>query len=164
MDARGTEGTEQVESGGGTSTAGELSLRVQSVIPAPRPRVFASLTEPWEVARWWGPSGFTVPSIDSDPSVGGRYRIAMQPPDGKLFHLEGEFLEIDPPGVISYTFRWEDPDPDDVETVATLTLRDLGESTELTVEHGPFASEARRSLHEQGWTESFEKLRLLLAG
>jgi uncharacterized protein YndB with AHSA1/START domain len=163
MDARGTEGTEQVESGG-TTTAGELSLRVQAVIPAPRTRVFASLTEPWEVARWWGPKGFTVPSIDSDPSVGGRYRIAMQPPEGALFHLAGEFLELDPPALISYTFRWEEPDPDDIENVATLKLDDREGSTALTVEHGPFATSARRDFHARGWTESFEKLGRLLAG
>ena len=141
-----------------------MSVRVQAVMPAPCSRVFHFLTEPWEVARWWGPNGFTIPAIDSDPSVGGRYRIAMQPPEGELFHLQGEFLELDPPSLISYTFRWEEPDPDDVETVATLRLGDLGESTELTVEQGTFATEARRDLHARGWTESFEKLGRLLAG
>jgi len=164
MEARGTEGMEQVESGDGAPSAGRLSLRVQGVMPAPRARVFAFLTEPWEVARWWGPRGFTTASIDSDPSVGGRYRIAMQPPDAELFHLEGEFLELEPPRLISYTFRWEEPDPDDVETVARLTLGDLGESTDLTVEQEPFTTEARRDLHERGWIDGLDKLRRLLAG
>lgn len=164
MEARSTEGMGQAESGNGAPTAGRLSVRVQAVMPAPRSRVFHLLTEPWEVARWWGPNGFTIPAIDSDPSVGGRYRIAMQPPEGELFHLQGQFLELDPPSLISYTFRWEEPDPDDVETVATLRLGDLGESTELTVEQGTFTTEARRDLHAQGWTESFEKLGRLLAG
>jgi uncharacterized protein YndB with AHSA1/START domain len=164
MEARSTDETEHVESGEGRSTAGALTLRVQAVMPARRPRVFAFLTEPWEVARWWGPAGFTVSSMDSDPSVGGRYRIAMQPPDGEGFHLEGEFLEIEEPALVAYTFRWEPPDPDDVETVATLRLGELGDATDLTLEQGPFSTEARRSLHEQGWTESFEKLRKLLQG
>jgi uncharacterized protein YndB with AHSA1/START domain len=164
MEARGAEGTKQTGPSDGGAVAGELRLRLEAEMPAPRPRVFALLTEPWEVARWWGPSGFEIPSIDSDPSVGGRFRIAMQPPDGDLFHLQGEFLELDPPALVSYTFRWEEPDPDDIENVATLRLEDLGESTRLTVEHGPFATQARRDLHEQGWTESLEKLRQLLAG
>jgi uncharacterized protein YndB with AHSA1/START domain len=158
MEARSTDGTEYVESGEGASAAEELRLRVQGVMPAPRPRVFAFLTEPWEVARWWGPDGFTISSIDSDPSVGGRYRIAMQPPEGEVF------LEIEPPALLAYTFRWEPPDPDDVETVATLRLAELGDATALTMEQGPFSTEARRSLHERGWTESFEKLRSLLQG
>ena len=164
MEARSTDETEHVESGEGASAADELRLRIQGVMPAPRPRVFAFLTEPWEVARWWGPDGFTISSIDSDPSVGGRYRIAMQPPEGEMFHLEGEFLEIEPPALVAYTFRWEPPDPDDVETVATLRLGELGDETDLALEQGPFSTEARRSLHERGWTESFAKLRKLLQG
>ncbi len=164
MEARSTDETEHVESGKGASTADELTLRLQAVMPAPRPRVFAFLTEPWEVARWWGPAGFTVATMDSDPSVGGRYRIAMQPPDGELFHLSGEFLEVESPALVAYTFRWEPPDPDDVETVATLRLGELGDVTDLTLEQGPFSTEVRRSLHERGWRESFEKLRTLLQG
>jgi uncharacterized protein YndB with AHSA1/START domain len=163
MEARGAEGTEQATPGDDRLDAGDSLVRVQRVMPAPRARVFAFLTEPWEVARWWGPTGFTIPSIDSDPSVGGRYRITMQPPEGEVFHVQGEFVALDPPSLISYTFRWEEPDPDDVETLVTLTLGDLGDSTDLTVEHGPFTTEARRALHEQGWTESFEKLGRLLA-
>jgi uncharacterized protein YndB with AHSA1/START domain len=164
MEARGAEGTKQAGSGDGRTIGGDLRLRVDATLPAPRPRVFAFLTEPWEVARWWGPSGFAIPSIDSDPSPGGRYRIEMQPPEGDPFHLQGEFLELNPPALVSYTFRWEKPDPDDIENVATLRLEDLGESTRLRVEHGPFTTEARRDLHEQGWTEGLEKLRQLLAG
>jgi uncharacterized protein YndB with AHSA1/START domain len=41
-------------------------------------------------------------------------------------------------------------------------LRDLGESTGLTVEQGTFATEARRALHEQGWNESLDRLEELL--
>ena len=65
----------------------------------------------------------------------------MQPPDGDLFHLTGEFREVDPPARLAYTFRWEEPDPDDRETVVTLSFGDLGESTELVLSQGPFATE-----------------------
>jgi uncharacterized protein YndB with AHSA1/START domain len=126
--------------------------------------VFRALTEPDELAKWWGPTGFTAPSIELDLRVGGGYRIAMQPPEGDLFYLSGEFREVDSPSRLAYTFRWEDPDPDDRETVATLTLRDLGESTELFLAQSPFATEPRRALHRQGWTDSFDKLEELVRG
>jgi uncharacterized protein YndB with AHSA1/START domain len=74
----------------------------------------------------------------------------------------GEFREIDPGARLAYTFRYEPPDPDDRETVVLLSLRDLGESTALTVEQGTFATEDRRALHEQGWTESLDRLEELL--
>jgi uncharacterized protein YndB with AHSA1/START domain len=64
---------------------------------------------------------------------------------------------------LAYTFRREDPTPDDRETVVTFSLRDLGGSTELTVDQGIFATEERRALHEQGWTESLERLQKLIS-
>jgi uncharacterized protein YndB with AHSA1/START domain len=45
---------------------------------------------------------------------------------GDVLYLAGEFREVDPPTPLAYTFRWEDSDPDDEETVVTLSIRDLG--------------------------------------
>lgn len=140
------------------ATSGELALHLQRVLPAARPFVFGLHTDPELLARWWGPKGFSAPSVELDVRVGGRYRIEMQPPEGDRFFLSGEFREVDPPSRLAYTFRWEDPDPDDRETVVVLSLRDLGDSTELTVDQGPFATEGRRALHEQGWTETLDRL------
>jgi uncharacterized protein YndB with AHSA1/START domain len=144
--------------------SGGLALEMKRVLPAPRQRVFRALTEPEDLARWWGPKGFTTPGIELDLRVGGVYRFAMQPPDAELFYLTGEFREVDPPARISYTFRWEDPDPDDLETLVTLSLRSLGDDTELELTQGEFATEARRELHQNGWTDSFVGLRELLSG
>jgi uncharacterized protein YndB with AHSA1/START domain len=132
------------------------------VLPAPRARVFEAFTDPSELRKWWGPSGFTSPDIEIDLRVGGNYRIAMQPPDGELFYLTGEFTRVDPPSHLAYTFRWEDPDPDDVETTVTLSFRDLGDSTEVDFAQGVFATKGRHALHEQGWTDGWERLQEVL--
>ena len=140
-------------------TAGEgLVLRLNRILRAPRPAVYRGLTDREELAKWWGPRGFTAPSVEFDPRVGGSYRIAMQPPDGDLFHLSGEFREVDPPARLAYTFRWDPPDPDDRETVVTLSLGDRGEGAEVLLSQGEFATQERLALHEQGWTESFGRL------
>jgi uncharacterized protein YndB with AHSA1/START domain len=89
----------------------------------------------------------------------------MQPPEGEAFHLAGEFLEIDAPSRLVYSFRWEEPDADDRTTTVTLSLRDLGEATEVSLTQGEFATDARLELHRNGWTDSFDKLgRLLQSG
>lgn len=139
----------------------ELTLEIERVLPAARPIVFAAFSDPDELAKWWGPEGFTIPDVEFDPRVGESYRIAMQPPQGDSFHLTGEFREVDPPARLAYTFVWEEPDPDDVETVADLSFRDLGESTEVVLTQGPFKTEARRALHRDGWNDSFDKLERL---
>ena len=86
----------------------------------------------------------------------------MTPPDGDPFHLSGEFLEIDPPWRLVYTFRWEEPTPDDRETVVDLSLGSTGEASRLVLAQGPFRTEERLALHRNGWTESFEKLEAVL--
>jgi uncharacterized protein YndB with AHSA1/START domain len=124
--------------------------------------VFRAFSNPAELVKWWGPEGFTIPSLEFSPRVGDGYRIEMQPPDGDAFYLTGEFREVDPPARLAYTFAWEAPDPDDVETLVELSLRDLGESTEVVLTQRAFKTEARRELHRQGWTDSFDKLEKLL--
>jgi uncharacterized protein YndB with AHSA1/START domain len=139
-----------------------LVLRLKRTLPAPRATVYRALTDPDQLAKWWGPRGFTTPSVEFDPQVGGSYRIAMQPPDGDLFHLSGEFREVDPPGRLAFTFRWDPPDPDDRETVVTLSLEDRGAGTEVRLTHAEFATEDRRALHEEGWADSLGRLEQVL--
>jgi len=133
-------------------------LRLSRRVRAPRERVFALLTEPDDVARWFGPNGFTILEVSIDLRVGGRYRITMQPPDAAEFHLSGEFVEIDGPGRLGYTFRWEEPDPDDRTTVVHLGLHDFDGATTVSLTQGDFATPARLELHRDGWTDSLEKL------
>ena len=141
-----------------------LTLDTKRVLPAPPPVVFEAFRDPAKLAQWWGPAGFTVPTVDFDPHAGGSYRIEMQPPEGDAFHLVGEFREVDPPVRLAYTFLWEPPDPDDVETVVELSFRDLGESTETVLSQGTFKTEARLELHRDGWSDTFDRLEEFLTG
>jgi uncharacterized protein YndB with AHSA1/START domain len=146
-----------------TGDPGALTLHLEMVLQAPRERVFAACVEPEELAEWWGPAGFTAPSVDLDVREGGRYRITMQPPEGEAFHLRGEYSEVDPPWRLVYTFEWEEPDPDDRETLVTLSFFGHCEGTRLVLDQGPFATQARYELHEAGWTETLDRLAEYLA-
>lgn len=139
-----------------------LQLHLERVLAAPTQRVFEACVDPRELAQWWGPKGFTSPGADLDVRQGGSYRIEMQPPEGAPFHLRGEYREVDPPRRLVYTFEWEEPDPDDRETVVTLSFLDHPEGTRLVVDQGPFATQARWELHRTGWTETLERLERFL--
>lgn len=141
---------------------GELFVTQTHSLPAPRRRVFDALSHAEQLSRWWGPEGFSIPAIDFEPRVDSDYRIAMQPPEGEVFHLAGTFREVEPPRRLALTFRWDPPTEDDRETLAELDLSDAGELTEITLRQGPFATEERRALHDGGWRDSFAKLERLL--
>ena len=134
------------------------TLEIKRVLPAARADVFAAFSTADQLAQWWGPEGFSVASLEFNPRVGDGYRIEMQPPEGDPFHLTGEFREVDPPARLVFTFVYESPDPDDVENLVELSFRDLGESTEVSFTQGPFKTEPRRELHQDGWTDTFDRL------
>ena len=140
----------------------DLVLSLERVLPAPPAVVFAAFTDPGRLAGWWGPEGFDVPGLDFPARAGERYHIEMKPPEGDPFRLTGEFREVDAPERLAFTFNWEPPDPDDVETLVTLSLRDRVGSTAVALEQGAFRTEARRELHRDGWGESFDRLERLL--
>jgi uncharacterized protein YndB with AHSA1/START domain len=140
-----------------------LILEMTHVLPAAPAVVFAAFTDPDQLRKWWGPKGFTIASLDFDPVVGKSYRIEMQPPEGDVFFLAGEFLAVEPAAHLACTFVWEDPDPDDVETEVELTFRERDGSTEIGFRQGEFKTEGRYSLHHDGWSDSFEKLQRLLS-
>jgi uncharacterized protein YndB with AHSA1/START domain len=137
---------------------GGLTLELKRALPVSPEAVFAAFSESEELAKWWGPRGFTIPSVDFEPRVGRPYRIEMQPPEGEVFSLLGEFREVDPPTYLAYTFVWEPADPDDTETLVELSFRGVDGSTEVAFSQGPFTTEERRTLHRDGWIETFDKL------
>ena len=146
------------------SDPGELDLELERVLTAPPAVVFDAFRDPDRLRQWWGPAGFTTPGIEYRPRVGETYRVEMQPPEGESFYLTGEFREVDPPARLAFTFVWEDPDPHDVETLVELSFTDLGGSTQLALSQGRFKTEARRQLHRDGWSDSFDKLERFLSG
>lgn len=75
-----------------------------------------------------------------------------------------EFLEIQAPTALSFTFRWDEPVPDDCETVVELSLDSLGEGerTKVTMTQAEFATNERLELHRGGWADSFQKLDALV--
>ncbi len=141
----------------------ERVLEIERVLPAAPEDVFRGFVDPSELARWWGPEGFTIPNLSFPARVGESYRIEMQPPTGDRFALTGEFQEVDPVVRLAYTFVWEPADPDDVETLVRLSFRGVGDGTEVSLAQGSFKTDARLALHRGGWTDSFDKLERLLS-
>ena len=135
--------------------AAPIALNLRRTFSAPPERVFRAWTEPQEMKQWWGPGEYSAPQVEVDLRVGGRFRIAMKPPEGELFYLGGEYREVVPPKRLVFTWQWEG---DPVETLVTLEFLDLGGMTELIVTHERFPDEEQCQRHREGWNATLEKL------
>jgi len=65
-------------------------------IRTPADTVFAALSGPERLARWWGPAGFTNTFNVCEFKKDGRWSFVMHSPDGRDFPNESVFAEIEP--------------------------------------------------------------------
>jgi uncharacterized protein YndB with AHSA1/START domain len=65
-----------------------------TVIAATPQQVFAAMSDPARVARWWGPDGFTNTNHQFDFKPGGTWLLTMHGPDGKDYPNESRFTRI----------------------------------------------------------------------
>jgi uncharacterized protein YndB with AHSA1/START domain len=82
----------------------DLILRQSRSFAAPRERVFRAFTAPSQLAKWWGPKGFTVPACTLEVRVGGAWRTVMRSPEGKDHIVSGVYREITPPARLVFTW------------------------------------------------------------
>jgi uncharacterized protein YndB with AHSA1/START domain len=66
-------------------------------IPAPVEQVFAAISRPERLARWWGPAGFTNTFKVCEFKTGGRWSFTMHGPDGIKYPNESVFAEVEAP-------------------------------------------------------------------
>ena len=116
-----------------TSATSDLELIVSRVINAPVARVWRAWTDPAEVAKWWGPYGFKTDTSTRDFRVGGTWKHTMIGPDGKAYANLAHFEEIVPHERIVLTNGGGDGDGAGIHFRSTVTFKDLGDRTELTM-------------------------------
>ncbi len=122
-------------------------LVITRTFDAPRALVWQEWTDPRHIMQWWGPAGFDNETCASDLRVGGRFRLEIRAPDGKVYPCVGTFREIIEHERIVY-------DGDAVEghpcgagipprAVVTISFAEQQGKTQLTL-HTRFASAERK--------------------
>ena len=128
------------------------------ILGAPRELVWKAWTEPAQLAAWWGPRGFMTPrtTIEIDLRPGGAFRLTMvSDEDGSSYTLDMEFREmIEPERLVFGWAAQRGLGPG----IVTVTLRDLGERTEMTCHYVARHPDDIYSDVRTGWSEQFECL------
>jgi uncharacterized protein YndB with AHSA1/START domain len=123
------------------------------VFQAPRELVWRCLTEPVELAQFWGPQGMTTPldGIVVDLRPGGHFETLMVGEQGS-YRMVATFTEVSPVGLLA----WQD-DTTGMHTTSTLT--DLGDGTTEVVIHQRQVPEPMRTPESiAGFRSSLDKL------
>src|SRR5262245_46441599 len=133
----------------------ETTLQIKRTFAASRERVFRAWTDPKAMQSWLAPSDeYSVPAVEVDLRVGGKYRIDMQAPDGKHHIATGSYRVILPPRKLVFTWFWEDKDM--METLVTIEFHEHGKATEVVLTHERFPDVEARDRHQHGWTGCLE--------
>lgn len=124
-------------------------------IHAPAATIFQYFTDPAKAVRWH------AISAELDPRPGGTYVLQVLP--GSM--MRGEFLELDPPRRLVFTWGWEDNElmPPGSTTVE-VTLDQDGEYTIVRVAHSGVPTTELRAQHGDGWAHYLERLAIAAIG
>jgi uncharacterized protein YndB with AHSA1/START domain len=146
---------------------------------APVARVWRAWTEPEDLRRWWGPTGFDCPRAEADVRPGGRISVTMRAPvawGGAEQHSAWELLEVQPLHRLRYRFAFTDADgapitpaeagvpegvPADGEHEVVLT--DLGDGrTRLAMTERGYTTAEARDLSREGLEQCLDKMEALV--
>jgi uncharacterized protein YndB with AHSA1/START domain len=127
------------------------AIHLEILINATPERVFAALTDPAQLASWWGSDDlYRTFDWKIDLRAGGSWSCQARSKEGHLSTVHGTYLEVTPPRVLAYTWNpsW-DPIP---ETRIRFELAPENGGTRLVVRHEGFEGYAEsRQGHTFGW-------------
>ena len=133
-------------------------LIYRRVFSAPRELVWRCLTEPAELAHFWGASGMATPldGIVVELHPGGRFETLMNGEHGS-HRMVATFTEVVPPERLA----WVEPSSG---MHTTSTLNDLGDGRTAVVIHQRHVPDAMRLPEARaGFVTSLDKLEEYLA-
>lgn len=146
----------------------EQQMTISRIINAPRKLVWKAWTDPKQVKKWWGPKGFTNPVCEWTAKAGNKILVHMQGPDGIVYPMDGEFVEIKEPEKLVFISAALDKDGKRLfEVVNTISFITKGDKTELILHVK--VSKIKPGAHQYlagmsaGWSQSLDKLEELVS-
>lgn len=139
------------------------SLTINRRLNAPPAKVYAAWTDPEKIIQWFGPAPTVLGSVKAkmDVRVGGSFRISFNTEDGQYHEVGGTYREVVPNQRLVFSWAWHSTP--ERESVVTVTLKEDGNGTLLSLNHGQFFDQAARDGHERGWTGTIDKLERMFA-
>ena len=135
------------------------TLRMERTFAAPAERVFDAFTSEEVIRRWWHAApDWDTPEVRVDPRVGGQVRVVMRDPHKDVrYGGGGEYVEIDPPRRLVFTWTWDD-DREQVQQLIEIEFEESDGVTTMRFTHNDLWNDEAVASHEGGWNAAFDNL------
>lgn len=135
-------------------------IRITRVYDAPVAAVWDAWTDPAQVAKWWGPRGFTLTTHSKDLRPGGHWTYTMHGPDGVDYPNKAFYYEVEPRRKLVYDHGANDDRPP-LFRVTALFSESGGQTTldmRMTLATPEAAEETRKFIKKAGGDSTWDRL------
>ena len=101
-------------------------------LPIERDKVFAALTKPEQMSKWFFAGPGWSSKAEGDVKPGGNYTISMKTPEGEDHVITGTYKEVNASDKLVFTW---DFGPEVKDTIVTIELSDSDKGTKLVLTH-----------------------------
>jgi uncharacterized protein YndB with AHSA1/START domain len=136
------------------------SVTIVRRIKASPARVWAAITQPEQMLRWWGPDAGPTLSAVAEVHPGGRFSVVFRLLNGDEHNPTGIYREVVPEKKLVFTWEW--PGAPEKESLVTFLLEPFDGGVELTLIHEHLPDEEARESHAAGWKGLLDKLPVFL--
>ncbi len=134
------------------------SVSIHRVLRAPPERVYRAFTDPFAMAKWLAPNGFTCQVHHMDVKLGGTFRMSFHNfSNGHTHSFGGQYLELKPGEFLRYTDQFEDPNLPGV-LVVTVKLEAVSCGTDLVATQENIPDLIPLEMCYLGWQDSMRQL------
>ena len=123
-----------------TESTKTIEFKFERTIPAPPDEVFDAWLDPKVPGNPWN----YAEKFIRNPTVDGLYYLLT----GETPHY-GRFTKVERPGQIQHT--WMSPYTEGEESLVTVTFKQAGENTLMTLVHSGLPDNENGRKHKEGW-------------
>ncbi len=127
---------------------------------APLKTVWQAWVDPQQVAKWWGPRGFTITNHSKDVRTGGHWDYMMHGPDGKNYPNKTKFLEVVDYSKMSYDHGASDDQPPLFRVTVLFTETNGQTELDFTMafENAEIATQMKKFIKKAGGDSTWDRL------
>jgi uncharacterized protein YndB with AHSA1/START domain len=134
----------------------DFSVTIRREIAAPPEELFDAWLDAASLGTWLTPLDTRETRAETDPRVGGAFRIVMVGDESTVAHT-GTYQEIDRPHRLVFT--WSSPATHFRDSIVAVTFQPTSDGTTIVeIQQVGLPDEESRESHRGGWTDALDKL------